>query len=158
MNSHFTFTRNNYDSCASDEKNVENKNQFSWMTDKIVVENSKQCLYKQSPYAQTPFHSIPNNIIMIEDELRRQKIPLTKCSAQKNNFTKYKYNWKDCSKELEPEYTRLYKSSSYHPNIDYVKRFTPIFEDVQSTSKIHKNSYIGENTRLMLKDAYVSHQ
>jgi hypothetical protein len=155
--SHFSFTRNLYDDCSLEKKNQESIGPFNWVTDKSVVESKQSCFEGTSPFAHNPFKSIPMSSVDIESDLRGQKVKLSKCPIHKynpNNQKPYENVLNNCtSNALVPEYTRLNKACNIFSGIT-INRFNPLFENPNDINKIHSNSYIGENSRLLVKDAF----
>lgn len=155
--SHFSFTRNSYDDCALDKKNQESTSPFKWITDSSVVESNQSCFLKASPFQQNPFKSIPVGSVDIESDLRGQTFRASKCATHKynpNKATPVETKINDCKDEgLIPSYTRLNKSCNVLSGVS-INRFHPLCEDVQDLFKIHKNDYIGINTRLQIKDTF----
>lgn len=157
--SHFSFTRSSYDNCALDKKEQESTGPFRWITDKETSENSNKCfLSAASPFMQNPFRSIPQERIDAESDLRGQTLNLSKCPQFKfNPYTQKHYDipaQNECSNmDLVPEYTRSNRSCNVLSGIS-INRFTPLCEDIQIPTKIHSNDYIGENTRLKVKDDF----
>jgi len=156
--SHFSFTRNLYDDCALEKKDQESTAPYKWMTDTTVVESDKSCYQRNTPYMHKPFNGIPHTSVDTESDLRGQTRRLSRCP--KNKFipeeTKTQIELKDCTDtDLLPEYTRLNKSCNMFSGIT-INRFNPLCEDVQELSKIQENSYIGMNTRLVMRDAAFS--
>jgi hypothetical protein len=154
--SHFTFTRSTYDDCALNTKQKENDSAFGWTTDNSVVESKKSCYQGTSPFMHNPYRSIPMNSVDIESELRGQNLDLTKCPEKKFDPSKQKpvtVNLNDCDNTLVPVYTRLNNATNIFSGIT-INRFNPLHENLQTN--IHQNSYIGVNTRLLLKDVFSS--
>jgi type 1 fimbria pilin len=103
-----------------------------------------------------PYRSIPMNSVDIESELRGQNLDLTKCPEKKFDPSKQKpvtVNLNDCDNTLVPVYTRLNNATNIFSGIT-INRFNPLHENLQTN--IHQNSYIGVNTRLLLKDVFSS--
>jgi len=155
--SHFSFTRSAYDQCALKKKIQESTQPFMYMTDTTVTESKDACFVDPSPFQQNQFRSIPNGQIDIESDLRGQTRNLSKCPEHKYNPEKsirHENKLKQCRDEkLVPEYTRVNRPCNVLSGIT-INRFHPLCEDVQSTTKIHSNSYIGFNTRLQYQDLY----
>jgi len=155
--SHFSFTRSSYDTCALKQKNSQSTDPFNWTTDSGVVENKETCFLAASPFMHNPYHSIPTNSIDIESDLRGQTRNLSKCSSHKfNPQTAKPINTQltECTDErLVPEYTRINKSCNIFSGIN-INRFHPLCDDMQQLDKIPSNSLYGVNTRLQVKDAF----
>ncbi len=161
MDSHFSFTRSAYDTCALDTKNKQSSGPGQYATDVAVIENKESCFLGASPFMHNPFHSIPTNVIDIESDLRGQTRDLSKCATHKfnpNNEKPIDFKWKECrDQRLVPEYTRIDKPCNIFSGIT-INRFHPLCDDFQELNKIHNNSYIGSNTRLQVKDAFKEKQ
>lgn len=155
--SHFSFTRNLYDDCSLEKKNQESAGPFNWVTDKSVVESQQSCFQATSPFAHNPFKSIPMSSVDIESDLRGQKLKSSRCPIHKynpNNQKPFENVLNNCTTNgLVPEYTRLNKSCNIFSGIT-INRFNPLCEDLTDINKIHSNNYIGENSRLIIKDAF----
>lgn len=157
--SHFSFTRNLYDDCSLDKKNQESTAPFNWVTDSSVVESKQSCYQGTSPFMHNPFKSIPMNSVDIESNLRGQTFKTSKCPIHKFNPHNNPYSTigsvlHDCKDNyLTPQYTRLNKSCNIFSGIN-INRFTPLCEDHTDVNKIHSNTYIGENSRILVKDAF----
>ncbi len=156
--SHFSFTRSAYDDCALQKKNQESTGPFNYMTDTGVVESQSACFEGSAPFQHNPFHSVPTSNVDYESELRGQTRSLSRCPMHKYNpetdnpqATNLINECKD--KGLVPEYTRTNKSCNIFAGIT-INRFHPLCEDIQSLDKIQANTFIGTNTRLLVKDAY----
>lgn len=154
------FANLNYDKCALEKKDQENKNHFEWIVDTSLSESKEACFNKLSPFSRNPSMSIPSSNTDIESDLRGQTRLLSRCPSQK--FTpkidieqlKNQIITPDCdSKFLEPEYTRTKRPCNVLSGIS-INRFEFLCEDHQSLNKIHDNSFIGTNTRLQVKDSY----
>lgn len=161
MESHFSFTRSAYDTCALETKNKESTAPGEYSTDVAVIENKEACFLGASPFMQNPFNSIPTNVIDIESNLRGQTNNLSKCAEHKfnpNSETPIDYKWKECfDKRLVPEYTRTDRPCNILSGIT-INRFHPLCDDFQELNQIHHNTYIGSNTRLQIKDAFKEQQ
>jgi hypothetical protein len=175
---HFSFSNALYDDCNLQKKYQESTSQFKWITDN-VKESNDACYVNQSPFMHKQFKSIPFNKIDIESDLRNRNRPLSRCpearfdptklenckDCQECNLglpcgcnhcrqTKHENELKDCSNNgLVPEYTRINKPCNIFSGIT-INRFNPLCEDLTSLDKIHSNSYIGTNTRNLIKDAF----
>ena len=155
--SHFSFTRNLYDSCALEKKNQESEAPFKWVTDTFVSESNDNCFSEQSPFMHNHFRSIPFEKVDIESDLRGQTYKTTRCPSKKFDASKYKEVKNvliECQNDkLAPEYTRINKSCNIFSGIN-INRFDPLIEVSQSQdfSKIQSNDYIGINTRNTIKD------
>lgn len=157
MNSHFSFTRSSADQCELDSKYNESSAPFSYATDAAVIESKESCFLGSSPFMHNPFKSIPTEVIDIESDLRGQTRNLGRCPSQKFNpdaSKPYDFKWKECKDErLVPEYTRTDRPCNILSGVS-INRFQPLADDHQELAKIHNNSYIGTNTRILIKDAY----
>lgn len=155
--SHFSFTRTTSDACAIDAKNNESVGPFNWATDKGIKENKESCFLGTAPFSHNPFKSIPENVIDYESDLKGLTRDNSKCSTHKYNpqtSQKINFKWNECvDNKLLPEYTKLNKSCNVLSGIT-INRFNPLCDDPQELTKIHNNTYIGSNTRLLIKDAY----
>lgn len=175
---YFSFTNSLYDSCNIDKKNQESTGPYKWISDS-VNESKNNCYVNQSPFMHNNFQSIPMELVDTESDLRNQTRNLSRCPETRfdptklNNCknctkcneglpceckhcrqTKYENKLKDCiSPFLVPDYTRVNKSCNIFSGIT-INRFAPLYEDLQDTNKIQSNSYIGSNTRLLVKDAF----
>lgn len=156
--SHFSFTRDKYDSCEYDKYLQESQGAFKWLSQN-VYENPEQCHVEQSPYMRgVASHGIKRNNVDIESELlnitrQNGKCPDLKYNPQRDIVKTPEY-LNDCKDSpLIPEYTRMDKPCNVFSGIT-INRFHPLCEDLQDYNKIHKNSYIGSNTRLQTRDAY----
>lgn len=160
--SHFSFTRNLYDDCALDKKAQESTGPFKYITDTNVVESQESCFEGSAPFQHNPFKSIPVNNIDYESDLRGQTRNLSKCPIHKYNpeINNQKANapFNECkTHQLVPEYTRTNKSCNILAGVT-INRFHPLCEDIQSLDKIQSNTFIGTNTRLLVKDSYKDKQ
>jgi hypothetical protein len=63
------------------------------------------------------------------------------------------YNKAGCGDQLIPEFTRFNKRPCHTIASSYVDRFENLCVDVQDVERIHSNNYIGDNTRLLSRDA-----
>jgi hypothetical protein len=155
--SHFSFTRGTYDECATQKQIQQSQSPFTYTTDPTIKESQMSCFAATSPLQHNPFKSIPAKHIDIESDLRLQTRPLTKCPEHKfnpNSAKKYQTEFEECKEPiLLPEYTRVNKPCNVLSGIS-INRFQPLCDDPQSIDKIHSNTYIGTNTRLLIKDAY----
>ncbi|NDC95525.1 hypothetical protein EB118_13695 [bacterium] len=156
--SHFSFSRSLYDDCELKVKDKESVAPFNWATDPTIVESKASCFLATSPFIHNPFRSIPVDAIDTESELKNLTRTLSRCPEKKFNpdtrvnvaFPKIN----ECMDEsLVPQYTRTNKSCNVLSGIT-INRFDPLSEDLQELEKIHHNAYAGENTRLLIKDAY----
>ena len=148
-----SFTHLEYDNCALQNKGVLNDSYYLHMTDKKIV-NKKDCFQQNSPFSHNPFKSIPSEIIDIESDIKGQNRILTKDCVYDNNKYKYK-SANDCKDVdfLTPEYTRLSKACNTLSDI-HIDTTQPFCCESQDISKIQDNSFIGVNTRLMVRDYY----
>lgn len=179
MSSHFSFSNSLYDECNINKRQIESVAPFKYMTDNIY-ENKNNCFVGISPFMHKQFHNIPPNSVDIENDLRNRNRPLSRCPETQFDPTKLN-NCKacqqcneglpcsclhcqdaklqnkltDCEKGLVPEYTRVNKPCNIFSGIS-INRFHPLCEDLQDSSKIQSNNYIGTNTRLQVKDAFTS--
>lgn len=179
---HFSFSNIMYDKCNLDKKNQESIGPFNWITDS-VYENKESCYQFNSPFMHNQYNNIPSSSIDVSSDLRNQTRLLSKCPENKFDPTKLsnckacencnqglpcgcshckdtKNNNKlnDCKFDgLVPQYTRLNKPCNIFSGIN-INRFNPLFEDLQDSSKIQSNSYIGINSRLTVKDAFKNKQ
>jgi hypothetical protein len=168
-----SFANLNYDTCALQQKERENKHHFELATDVNYGRSNNTCFVPLSPFSHNPNKSIPGNKIDIESDLFGQTRPLSKCATEKypivnckqcNNCNcglpcncKHcklkKQNTKECSHFLEPEYTRVKRPCNVLSGIN-INRFDILCEDYQSLNKIQDNCYIGNNTRLYVRDLF----
>lgn len=157
MESHFSFTRNSYDQCELEKKYQESTHPFKYTTDTIVSENNDSCFLNASPFMHNQFRSIPRGVVDIESELRGQTRILSNCPSLKynpHNQEAIDFKVSECTdKGLIPEYTRVNKPCNIFAGIT-INRFHPLCDDLQNLNNIHSNKYIGNNTRLQVKDAY----
>lgn len=154
--SHFSFTRLSSDKCATEKRLQESEAPYKWMTDSSVKESKKSCFMPQSPYMQNSFYSVPDKFVDYESELRGQNDVLSKCPEEKHKMSEPPLSWKlrQCGDEqLKPQYTRTKKSCNVLSGVS-INRFDPVTENLQKLEKIHKNTYIGRNTRMETKDTY----
>lgn len=154
--SHFSFTRLSSDKCATEKRLQESEGPYKWTTDRSVKESEKSCFMPQSPYMQNSFHSVPDKFVDYESELRGQNDILSKCPEEKHKMSETPLSWKlrQCKdEELKPQYTRTKKSCNILSGVS-INRFDPLTENLQKIEKIHKNTYIGRNTRIETKDTY----
>lgn len=149
------FTRKSADSCATIQKDVQNKNAFGLVVDKSVIESDESCFQAAAPFKHNPFRSIPSDIVDIESELRGQTRVMSKCPAVLNHFNEFPpKKITECrSNTLVPEYTRINRPCNVLSCIS-INRFDPLCENLQEIHKIQDNTYIGSNTRLAYKDLY----
>ena len=154
--SHFSFTRTSADKCALNQEFFQSTDPFKYVTDNLK-ENKESCLLDQSPFMHNHFNSIPSTIVDYESELKGQTRDLSKCSSKKYNPSLQQpidFSWRVCEdKRLVPEYTRIDKPCNIFSGIS-INRFHPLCDDLQDTNKIHKNTYIGQNTRNVVKDSF----
>lgn len=176
-----SFANLNYDKCALEKKEEENKNHFNWMVDPNYGQSNKSCFIASSPYSHTPAHFVPSKVIDIESNLRGQTLSLSRCPSQKYNplanctecekcneglpcgcehcIKNKQDTLKECedatAKFLVPEYTRVKRPCNVLSGIT-INRFVPLCENVQDIKKISDNSYIGSNTRLDVRDTFAS--
>jgi hypothetical protein len=153
--SHFSFTRNSYDECALEHKNKESTGPFQYATDASVRKES--CSIGSSPFMHNNLYSIPSRTVDIESDLRGQSYNLSKCSKHKftpDKAIQFSNPLIPCDDmQLVPEHTRINKPCNLFSGIS-INRFHPLCEDIQQINKIHHNSYIGTNTRLLAKDTF----
>jgi hypothetical protein len=157
--SHFSFTRDKYDSCAYDKYLEESTGSFKWLSDPIY-ENPIQCHIDQSPFMRgNHAHGIQRTDIDVESELLNitrynSRCPEKKYDPSKNivNTRAYPSNCQD--PYLVPEYTRIEKPCNLPGVSTYHLSIHPLCDDIQDLHKIHLNSYSGTNTRLSSRDAY----
>lgn len=159
MSAHFSFTNSLYDECNLEKKHQESTGAFNWITDPIY-EHKEACHVEASPFMHNQFKSIPSMAVDIENDLRNQTRPLSRCPGARFDPTKVTNDNKFTSKlenckntPLVPEYTRINKPCNIFSGIS-INRFHPLCEDLQDTNKIQSNSYIGTSTRLQVKDAF----
>jgi len=158
--SHFSFARGLYDKCNLQKKEQESIDPFNWVTDKAIPESNDVCFQGASPFMHSPFKSIPVNAIDYESELRGQSRNLSRCPSHKYNPNTDKFNvpqmFNDCNSNLlVPEYTRINKPCNVFAGVN-INRFNILCENPQDLNKIQNNSYIGDNTRLIIKNAFDS--
>lgn len=160
MNLQKAFTNSLYDECNTKKKYQESTGPFNWIT-QSVYESPDSCFQDQSPYMHNNFNSIPSSKIDTESELRNQSRHLSRCPSKKYDPSKAQespidaFIKTDCKKikmSLEPEYTREKKPCNLS-GIN-INRFNPLCDNLQDITTIHSNSYIGRNTRLLVKDAF----
>lgn len=155
MEAHHSFTRAAYDECELKKQFAESTAPFNWATDNNVIESKESCFEATAPFMHNPFKSIPSNVIDIESELKGQTRNLSRCPEQKFDPAKFKpinIDLKECKdKTLVPEYTRENRSCNVLSGIS-INRFNPLCDD--SNTNVQSNSYIGVNTRLLLKDSF----
>lgn len=159
VQSHFSFTRDKYDPSEYNKYLQESQGAFKWLSQNIY-ENPDHCHVQQSPYMRgVAAHGINRNSIDVESELlniTRQagKAPHLKYNPKRDIIKTPKY-LNDCQNNspLIPQYTRMDKPCNTFSGIS-INRFHPLCEDLQDYNKIHKNSYIGTNTRLQTRDSY----
>jgi hypothetical protein len=158
--SHFSFTRNIYDSCASGQKTQESQASFEYATDSSIVESQAACFVGSAPFQQNPFRSVPTHNIDAESELRGQNYNLTRCASemfQPGAKPIQTVTLNECKDDkLVPQYTRNNKACNLSGIT--INRFHPLCDDLQDLSKIHNNTVIGSNTRLQIKDAFSAKQ
>lgn len=158
MSSHFSFTRDKYDSCEYDKYLQETNGPYQWLAQN-VYENKDECHVEQSPYMRgVAAHGINRNVIDIESELLNITRPNSRCPDLKYNPTIHKTKTPEYKKNCEntfliPEYTRMDKPCNVFSGVT-INRFHPLHSDLQDYNKIHRNSYVGQNTRLITRDAY----
>lgn len=156
-NSHFSFTRSSYDSCALSQKNRESTDPFDWATDASITESQQSCFQATSPFMHNPFHSVPSGSVDIESDLRGQSLNLSKCATHKfnpQNAKPIQYTFNECADDiLVPEYTRINKPCNIFSGMS-INRFHPLCDDMQELDKIPSNAVFGVNTRLQVKDAF----
>lgn len=160
MSDYHPFSNLSYDKCATEKKEQENKSHFQWVVDTVFTEPQNACFNQYSPFSRNPPRAVLSNNVNIENDLRGQTRPLSRCPSVK--FTpkldtteiKNENNLKECQdKFLEPQYTRVKRPCNVLSGIT-INRFEPLCEDYQSINKISDNSFIGENTRITVRDAY----
>ena len=181
---HFSFSSSLYDSCNLEKKNQESSAPYNWIMD-TVYENKESCYQSQAPFMHRNMTK-PSSSIDIESDLRNQYRLLSRCPENKFDPTKldnckmcdkcneglpcncshckqtrYENSLKDCkSNGLEPEYTRMQKPCDIYFGLENTRNDKNIWshsgEDLQDINKIQSNSYIGSNTRQLVKDAYKS--
>jgi len=155
---HFSFTRSRYDDCALNKTYQESTSPFDWVTDKSVIESKEVCFQGASPFMHNPFRSIPMESVDIESDLRGQNVDFSRCPEKKFNPNKQNpvknKTLIDCDNTLVPNYTRVGRACNVLSGIS-INRFHPLCEDFQEINKIHDNTYIGTNTRLAVKDAFI---
>lgn len=172
-----SFANLNYDKCALEKKAQENEAQFKWMTDVNYGQSKNPCFVGLSPYSHAPLKSIPEDHVDIESDLFGQTRPLSRCPTDRYNpmancsdckncnsglpcgcnhcKTTKMCNMRECNNFLDPEYTRVKKACNIFSGIN-INRFDILCEDYQSLDKIQDNCYIGENTRLNVRDMYAA--
>lgn len=156
---HQSFTRDLYDTCEYDKYLQESTGSFKWLSQQ-VYENPTNCHVDQSPFLRGSAYGVERNDIDIESELRNITRVNSRCPELKYDPSKHSvktHNYKDDCREsgLVPEYTRMDKSCSPLSGIStFNLSIHPLCKDLQDTQRIHLNSYIGANTRLMTRDAY----
>ena len=155
MEAHHSFTRAAYDECELKKQFAESTAQFDWATDYNVIESKESCFEATAPFMHNPFKSIPSDAVDIESELKGQTRNLSRCPENKFDPTKFKpinVELKECKdKSLVPEYTRSNRSCNVLSGIS-INRFNPLCEDY--TVNVQSNTYIGSNTRLLVKDTF----
>lgn len=180
MSSHFSFTNSLYDKCNIEKKQFESTAPYNWITDNLSEHKSK-CDVNSTPFMHSNSKNIPSDYIDIENDLRNRNRSLSRCPGSRFDPTKLDnckscdkcneglpcecIHCKDtknqnklidsaaCDKGLIPQYTRMNKPCNIFSGIS-INRFNVLCEDLQDTSKIQSNSYIGSNTRLQVKDAF----
>ena len=158
MTEYNPFTNLIYDKCALETKENENKNHFQWTIDPNYAISNNTCYHQTSPLLRKPSFTVPSSNISLENDLRGQTRPLTKCPSLKfiPNLTENKKleNINECqNKFLEPQYTRVKRPCNVLSEV-FINRFEELCEDHQSLNKISDNSFIGSNTRLQVRDDY----
>lgn len=174
----YPFSRSLYDDCNIEKKNLESTGPFKYMTEP-VHESKADCFLNATPFQHNTFRNIPSASIDIDSDLRNQTRLLSRCpetrfdptkldncqKCEKCNSglpcdcahckqTKYENKLKNCENNgLTPAYTRVKKPCNIFSGIT-INRFNPLFEDLQDANKIQSNSFIGTNTRLLVKDAF----
>lgn len=171
------FTRLGHDSCAY---NIEVKESKAPGLYRLNDRSHFDSCFMEFPgyFSHTKGSGILSSAVDTESELRRLSYinskcpearynPVKNCSAcekcntgipcgclhckkdphnYKNNYTK-----KDCKPQLIPEFTRERKQCNDITSIN-INRFEPLCLDLQKTSRIQSNEYIGKQTRYMMKD------
>ena len=127
--------------------------------DKTFAESNNSCFQNQPPFMHNQFYSIPAKTVDFESELRGQTRNSSRCPSHKFNPSTDKFDTdnvvpmnKCANNDLVPEYTRLNKSCNVFAGVS-INRFDYLCDDLQDITKIHGNSFIGSNTRLVIKDA-----
>jgi len=169
MSGYNLFTKSLYDDCNLLKKKQESEGPYNWITDNGV--KNEGCFNNNSPFMPNNFNNVPQNLIDIESDMRNQTRQRSRCINDKytpsNNYNCLKCNKgvfctcqtenvlkTTCSKFLTPDYTRKLKSVNLSGIT--INRFNILDEDLQDLNKIHDNSFIGTNTRLLIKDNFTN--
>lgn len=157
---HHSFTRDLYDSCEYEKYVQESTGPFNWLSQK-VYENPAECHVDQSPYMRgVSANGIERNDIDIESELRNitrinGRCPEMKYDPSKHTVDTPEYKGDCRNSALVPEYTRMDRPCNVLSGVStFNLSIHPLCKDLQDTQRIHRNSYIGANTRLITRDAY----
>jgi hypothetical protein len=156
--SHFSFTRDKYDSCEYDQYLQESTAPFQWISDH-VYENNSHCHVDQSPFLQGNNSGIQRSDIDVESELKNITRANSRCPDKKYNPSKHTVQTRDylsncLDSRLVPEYTRTDKPCNLPGVSTFNLSIHPLCNEIQDLQKIHLNSYSGVNTRLVTRDAY----
>jgi hypothetical protein len=156
--SHFSFTRDKYDSCEYDKYLQESTAPFQWLSDSIY-ENNSHCLVDQSPFLQGSAYGIQRNDIDVDSELKNITRANSRCPDKKYDPSKHTVqtppSFSNCQdSRLVPEYTRVEKPCNLSGVSTFHLSVHPLCNDLQDLQKIHLNSYSGVNTRLVTRDTF----
>jgi hypothetical protein len=160
---HYSFTRDIYDPCEYKKYKQESEGPFKWLS-QDVYEQQNECHVDQSPFMRNnESQGINRQNIDVESELLNMTRQLGRCPEMKYNpndnvfVPKYKTDCKDS--RLVPQYTRVDKPCNVFSGVSTLDlTLNPLCSDLQDYNRIHRNSYIGSNTRLMSRDTYAKQQ
>jgi hypothetical protein len=146
----------------------------NYQLDESIKESTSKCFLKSSPFIRSIDSGIPSNLVDTETSLKGinrkgAKYGLvinnepdcpdcsncgkdTECSCLHCHITKQQGNLVECdtlgltaiSTKNNTNYTRA--------DINNLERYDFIYENLNDSTKIHSNSFIGVNTRLAIKD------
>lgn len=162
MNSgtHYSFSRDIYDPCEYNKYLQESQGPFKWLA-QPVYEQAGECHVNQSPFMRSnESQGINRNNIDVESELLNITRQNARCPEMKYNPNVHKikaptYKGDCVDSKLVPEYTRVDKPCNVFSGVSTLDlTLHPLCSDLQDYNRIHRNSYIGSNTRLLSRDTY----
>lgn len=154
-----SFNRSSYDKNAYEVKNVQSKRPGTYKLEKYYGQPTPQCFDIQPSFnAKSDAVMEYGNIIDTESELfslsrkyskdPSQKYPFVKSDKAKQTFPKF------CERSLQSTYTRYDSPKPNREESIAIPRFESLCLNPQNLSRIHDNSYIGQNTQLYERDNF----
>ncbi len=128
---------------------------FNYIINQNQAVNGSRCFQTQPAFETVPFRGQAVDFVDASTVLSRGITP-NKCDsiAYPVVTVSPRFNIRACdSTQLVPISTRLENKDTNKIDTLVPSRFVPLAQDPQSLSSIHHNAYIGQNSRLTMKDS-----